>query len=114
MNQSLRPPLALLALVTVPLLFSACSRPAESAAPPAAQTAAPRHPLKGVIVDILPQQSALLVKHEAIPGFMMAMTMMFKVDAATLQAVRKDQAITGTLVEGADGFSLVDVKPANP
>jgi Cu/Ag efflux protein CusF len=112
MNKSLRSLFALSALVSVPLLFSACSKPAEPAAPAAAQTAAKRYPLKGVIVDIMADQSALMVKHEEIPGYMMAMTMMFKVDAATLKAAVKDQAITGTLVEGPNGFSLEDMKPA--
>jgi Cu/Ag efflux protein CusF len=53
-----------------------------------------------------------MVKHEAIPGYMPAMTMLFKVDAATLQAAAKGQAITGTLVERDGEFWLEDVKPA--
>jgi Cu/Ag efflux protein CusF len=68
------------------------------------------HPLKGVIVDILPARSALLVKHEEIPGYMKAMTMLLKVDVATLQSAAKGQAITATLVKRADGFWLEDVK----
>lgn len=75
---------------------------------------AKRYPLKGVIVDIHADRSSLLVKHEAIPGYMMAMTMLFKVDAATLQAAQKGQAITATLVERGDGLWLEDVKPAAP
>lgn len=73
---------------------------------------AKRYPLKGVIVAILAEKSALLVKHEEIPGYMMAMTMLFQVDAATLKAAVKGQAITATLVEKADGYWLEDVKPA--
>ena len=72
----------------------------------------PRHPLKGVVVDISAARSALRVKHEEIPGFMRAMTMEFKVDAATLAAAAKGQAITGTLVKRADGFWLEDVQSA--
>ncbi len=68
------------------------------------------HPVKGVIVNILPERSALLVKHEEIPDFMKAMTMMFKVDADTLKSVKKGQAITGNLIKKADGFWLEDVK----
>ncbi|HWA25325.1 MAG TPA: copper-binding protein [Lacunisphaera sp.] len=71
-----------------------------------------RHPLKGVVVDILAERSALLVKHEEIPGYMKPMTMLFQVDAATLRVAVKGQAITATLVEKADGFWLEDVKPA--
>jgi Cu/Ag efflux protein CusF len=77
----------------------------------AAKPDAPQgHPLKGVIVDILPARSALLVKHEEIPGYMKAMTMLLKVDVATLQSAAKGQAITATLVKRADGFWLEDVK----
>jgi Copper binding periplasmic protein CusF len=72
---------------------------------------AKRYPLKGVIVDILAERSALLVKHEEIPGYMKAMTMLLKVDAATLAAAAKGQAITATLVERADGFWLEEVTP---
>lgn len=69
------------------------------------------HPLKGVIVDILADQSALLVKHEDLPGFMPAMTMLFKVNAASLKAAQKNQTITGTLVQRGKEFWLEDVKP---
>lgn len=78
-----------------------------------ASTDAPkRHPLKGVVVDILAERSALLVKHEEISRYMKAMTMLLKVDEATLKAAVKGQAITATLVQGEDGFWLEDVKPA--
>jgi hypothetical protein len=84
----------------------------EASANNAKPEAAKRHPLKGVIVDILAERLALLVKHEEIPGYMKAMTMLLKVDVATLQAAVKGQTITGTLVERADGFWLEAVKPA--
>ncbi len=71
-----------------------------------------RHPLKGVIVDVRPDQSALLVKHEEIPGVMKAMTMLLKVDAATLAQARKNQAITAQLEQRDGDFWLVDLKPA--
>jgi len=98
-------PAALLALALLP----ACARhadcdcdsppPAPSAAAPSGPAAAPtRHALRGVVVDILPAQQSLLVRHEAIPGYMAAMTMLFKVDAPTLAAARKDAPVTGELV----------------
>ncbi|PTY06134.1 copper-binding protein [Opitutaceae bacterium EW11] len=108
-------PLAVLPLSLAAVCFSACSKsrsPASSeATAPAEKAAAARHPLKGVIVDVLPDRSALKVKHEAIPGYMVAMTMAFKVDAATLKAAAKGQAITATLVERDDGLWLEDVQP---
>jgi Cu/Ag efflux protein CusF len=71
-----------------------------------------RHPLRGVVVEVLADKSALLVKHEAIPGVMKAMTMLLKVDTAALNAVKKDSRITGLLVKRADGWWLESVQLA--
>jgi Cu/Ag efflux protein CusF len=129
MKYKLRSLLALLALVPAALAAQdkpadkskncgcACCKGKEVCCCHAAQASsekaadAKRYPLKGVIRDILADQSALLVKHEDIPGFMPAMTMSFKVDAATLKAVAKDQRLTATLVQRGEEFWLEDVKP---
>jgi hypothetical protein len=73
-----------------------------------------RHPLKGIVIDVLADKSALLVKHEEIPGVMKAMTMLLKVDADTLKspAATKGAAITGLLVRKADGWWLEEAKLA--
>jgi Cu/Ag efflux protein CusF len=68
------------------------------------------YPLKGRIVNVLPDESSLLIKHEAIPGFMAAMTMSFRVDPKVLQTAKKGQAITATLRVKNDDFWLEDVK----
>lgn len=117
----------LLALLLAPLTALACDcahgdQPVAIASATAAtdpQTAsvekpAAGHPLKGVVVKVVVERSALLVKHEEIPGVMKAMTMLLKVDAATLAsaAAKPDTAITGTLVKKADGWWLLDVTPA--
>jgi len=83
--------------------------------PPAASPSGPtRHPLKGVVVDVLPDRTSLLVKHEEVPGIMRAMTMMFKVTEADMKSVQKDQAITGLMVRKPDGWWLESVKPTAP
>ena len=112
MKTILRSLLALLALAAAALLLPACAKHDAPAATAAAPAAAKRYPLKGVIVEVQAAQSTLLVKHEDIPGLMPAMTMVFKVDAATLKAAAKDQAITGTLVQRGDDLWLEDLKPA--
>ncbi len=83
-----------LALLTPAVALHAQDHAAHGAAekPPS-----PMHPLKGVIVDVFTEKSALLVKHEEIPGVMRAMTMMFLVDADTLARVKKGDAITGQM-----------------
>jgi hypothetical protein len=89
-----------------------CDAPAATVAAPADTPA--RHPLKGVVVDVLAEKSALLVKHEEISGVMKAMTMLLKVDAGTLKttAATKGTAITGLLVRKADGWWLEEVSVA--
>lgn len=81
---------------------------AEAAPKPAAE---PGHPLRGVIVDVLPERQALLVHHEEIPGVMREMTMLLKVDAPTLAAAKKGGAITATLIRKTDGWWLENVAP---
>lgn len=92
-------------------VISSAGFAAESAAKSA--EAAKPHPLKGVITAVRPEQSALMVKHEAIPGVMRAMTMLFRVDEPTLKAAKPGQAVTGFLVREADEWWLRDVKLAD-
>jgi Cu/Ag efflux protein CusF len=129
----MKTPLVLL-LLSAALLLSACGKKADcgcadackcetcdcatkSASPgvssgvstDARDSAAPKkHPLKGVITDVLADQSALTVKHEEIPGFMKAMTMMLTVDPAVLSTVKKGDPITGLLYRDAGGTWRLD------
>jgi Copper binding periplasmic protein CusF len=123
----MKPPRALAALLAILAAFvgelsplraaPACCAAEPEPSPTPAATATPAapplgHPLRGVIIDVLPEKSALLVKHEEIPGVMSAMTMLLKVDAPTLAAAQKDAAITATLVKKPDGWWLENVAPA--
>lgn len=69
-----------------------------------------RHPLRGVITAVYAERSALMVKHEAIPGVMRAMTMLFKVDEATLKSAQKGQTITAMMSRQGDEWWLHEVK----
>lgn len=93
-----------LLLASPSILLPAAEKPAEA---PAAIT---RHPLRGVITRIVAEKSALMVKHEAIPGVMRAMTMLFKVDATTLKDAKEGQAITGQMSRQGNDWVLEDVK----
>lgn len=101
---------ALIVLATA-VVAPAVVRAAEKSAAPAA---AQRHPLRGVITAVLPAQSAFMIKHEAIPGVMRAMTMMFKVDEAALKAFKTGDAITGLMFRQDRYWILEEVKPAAP
>ena len=78
----------------------AAASASPTAANPSAPAAAPeikRYALRGVVVAVDADKSALRVKHEEIPGFMRAMTMQFKVDASTLTAAKVGAALTGQM-----------------
>ena len=69
-----------------------------------------RYALRGVVVAVDADKSALRVKHEEIPGFMRAMTMQFKVDAPTLAAAKVGAALTGQMSRQGKDWVLEVVK----
>jgi protein SCO1/2 len=88
----------LLALV----LLAACSNRPEPAK---------RYALTGKVVSVEAKDSRLIVDHKAIPGFMEAMTMPYKVkDAAELKPLAPGDEITAdVLVQGTD-YWLENIK----
>lgn len=84
----------------------------EAATQPAPAPAT--HPLQGVVTGIMADKSALLVKHEEIPGVMRAMTMMFKVEPAVLQQVQRGDAIKALMSRRDDGWWLHEVVVVKP
>jgi Cu/Ag efflux protein CusF len=98
----------LLAASPVALLAAPAAAPAEKS------TEVKRHPLRGVITAIIADRSSVMVKHEEIPGVMKAMTMMFKVDPATLKAVKEGDTITGLISRQNNAWVLEDVKRVAP
>ena len=101
--------LTALLLATAPAaMFAADPAPAEKS------DAIQRHPLRGVITAVVPEKSAFMIKHEAIPGVMRAMTMMFKVDETTFKAFKPGDAVTGQMSRQGNNWVLEDVKPAAP
>jgi Cu/Ag efflux protein CusF len=73
------------------------------------------HPLVGVVRDVVTDRQALLVKHEEIPGFMKAMTMLLRVEPEVLSRVKKGDAIKAQLGRDAEGkWFLRDVAVTTP
>jgi len=83
------------------------------AAPAPAPTTPPevRHPLTGEIVKILADRDTLLVHHDKIPGYMMAMTMEFKVTKAELANAKEGQRIRAELVQRGEDLWLEKIWP---
>ena len=91
----------------------AAASASPAAANPSAPAAAPeikRYALRGVVVAVDADKSALRVKHEEIPGFMRAMTMQFKVDAPTLAAAKVGATRTGQMSRQGKDWVLEAVK----
>lgn len=68
--------------VSLSLLVASCSREAgpQSPAPPAATSTNPiLYQVRGVVVELTPEEKTVRIKHEEIPGYMDAMTMPFEV-----------------------------------
>ena len=87
------------------LAAPACKRAdstAANATAAAGETAEKRYPLTGEIVKIDAVRRTLLVRHEAIPGFMPAMTMEFSVGSGDQANAKEGQRIRAELVMGKD------------
>jgi Cu/Ag efflux protein CusF len=68
------------------------------------------HPVKGMVMGIMTEKTALLVKHEEVPGVMRAMTMVFKVEPPVLKTVKQGDAIRALMSRRADGWWLTNVE----
>ena len=83
------------------LLAAGCQR--ESSAPPVAVTTNQTYAVHGVVQAIPPDLRHATIKHEAIPGYMGAMTMDFSVrDTNALARLAPGDEISFTLVVTAD------------
>lgn len=86
-------------LLAALLLASACGGGASSDASFTATAAAKRYPIAGVVRGATPERRQVTVAHDAIPGFMEAMTMSFVVKESWVATVAAPgDRLTGTLV----------------
>jgi Cu/Ag efflux protein CusF len=76
------------------------------------QPAAQRYPLRGQVISIDRAGRTLTINHEAIPGFMGAMTMMYRVEGAReLETdIQRGTHVTATVVRVGDDYWIEDVK----
>lgn len=70
-----------------------------------------RYPLTGEIVAVNADRGTLSVTHDEIKGFMMAMTMEFKVSKGDLENAKVGQHIRAELVRHGDDLSLEKIWP---
>ena len=87
---------------------SAADKPQPAASKPV------RYELKGKVVSVDKSAKRLTVDHEAIPGFMGAMTMAYPVkDEHALDAVSAGDEVTAKLVSSDGLYWLEDIKVPN-
>lgn len=95
------------------LALAGCAKqesPVAAAAPPA-RPGEKRYPLKGEILGVQADQQVLVVQHEAIPDYMPAMTMEFKVGRGDIANARVGQRIQAELVYTGGELSLEKIWP---
>ncbi|MFI5338057.1 MAG: copper-binding protein, partial [Opitutales bacterium] len=88
------------ALLTALLLAGCGEKKAAAGVSAAAAPAVPaeiRHALRGEVVAIKPEAKALLIHHEAIPGYMPSMTMEFIVSRGDLENAKVGQRLRGEM-----------------
>ncbi len=66
-------------------------------------------PLKGVVKEAVAKDKTLVVKHEAIEGFMPAMTMVFQVAPEVWAAAKPGAKLTGKLRQEGEEWHLDEV-----
>jgi len=96
----------LLLLISMGLVLTGCKpkiTAEKKAATEEANSKEKRFPLTGMIIKADPERLTLLVKHDAIPGYMAAMTMEFIVTRGDVANARENQRIRAELVEREDG-----------
>ncbi len=102
-----------LALASTTLLAGAAGCRSKSPVPASSATSsahAKRYPLKGIIVSTNPAGSEVTIDTEAIPGFMGAMIMPYKVaNANILQDLHPGDHMTGALVISDAGAVLEEI-----
>jgi protein SCO1/2 len=99
---------ALLMLTLLAALAAGCKPQASS---PAAGATNQTYAVRGVIQKILPDHRQVTIKHEAIPGYMAAMTMDFSVrDTNVLTGVAPGDEVSFTLVVTPDDDWIENLK----
>jgi protein SCO1/2 len=82
-----------------------------AASTPEVPSSEQRYPLTGEIIAVNADRGTLTVTHDEIKGFMMGMTMEFKVAKGDLENARVGQRIRAELVRHGDDVSLEKIWP---
>ncbi len=109
-----RPPGRLAAALLLAALPACKPAGPGGSVPTAAAPAEERHPLTGEILKVDAVKNTLLVRHEAVAGYMPGMTMEFAVAAADAATTHEGERIRAELVVDATGARLEKIWPVDP
>ena len=92
-------------LVVIPALVL-CSCQPQGRPPVTPLSAQKTYQVKGVVIDVVPENKEIKIRHEEVPGFMPAMTMPFDVkDVRLLEGIKPGDQVTFRLnVTETDGW----------
>ncbi len=68
------------------------------------------YPVKGRILGTDTERNQVLLKHDAIPGVMRAMTMPFNVDPKIVPGLKRDQVILGRIEKRGKEWWLFNIR----
>lgn len=68
------------------------------------------YPVKGRVLGTDPERNQVLLKHDAIPGVMRAMTMPFNVDPKIVPGLKRDQVILGRIEKRGKEWWLFNIR----
>ena len=94
--------------VLLGIVATGCKRAEPPPAPAKEAAQASEHMLTGEVITVTPGRSAVLVHHEAIPGYMPAMTMEFIVTPADLARLKEGQKLHGRIKTNGKGEILLE------
>jgi protein SCO1/2 len=103
-------------LALLAICFNGCRSQSEpqSFTPPTPHPATyEHHPLHGTVLGLSPQTSQITVRHDAIPGFMPAMTMSYMVkDSSVLARLQTGDEINATMLvpDNAESYQLDQIQ----
>ena len=102
----------LLAMSAFAFGISGCHGTAN--APAVSKTASQQYPMRGVVVSTDPSNAEVLLKHDAIPGLMPAMTMAYRLEnPSALSELHPGDLITATLLADHDAAGPINLRLTN-
>jgi protein SCO1 len=104
--------LLLCAMATISLGMIGCRGTANS--PAVSKNAPQQYPVRGVVLSTDPTNGEVLLKHDAIPGLMPAMTMSYRLEnPSILSELHRGDLITATLLADHDAAGPTNLRLTN-